>query len=92
MSWMGAEKHAVGREELAKAIGGWLQEIREDAMLSAEEVAKQMGCHQNAIRQLERGIDGVPSVLTIRRFMKACGAWQRARWAQLGNLLIETWP
>lgn len=89
MSGLLSVKQEMEREEVARLVGGWLREVREDKMLSPSEVANTLGCHPNAVRQLERGVDGVPSILVVRKYLKACGAWNRANWAVLGGLLID---
>lgn len=70
-----------------RRLGRRLQELRRKAGLSRSEVADRMGMAGRtsvaAVGRLERGALPSPSIRSVRRFLRACGA----RWYQVAAVL-----
>lgn len=86
---------ATAEIELVRKVGDTLQQMREEARLTQEELAKRLGISASRVSQLESGtLRDAPNLKTLARFAYECGqkiefgygAAQPGR-AELGGLL-----
>jgi transcriptional regulator with XRE-family HTH domain len=75
-----------------REMGARLRKIRLAAMLTQAEVADRMGLKGKwrdlAVRRLELGLIGNPSLKTVDLFLQACGAG----WSDFSDLLMRPPP
>lgn len=78
--------------ELARRIGNRLKNLRLEVGLTQGQVAERMGIkgryRKHVIYQVESGQGGCPTVRTIARYLRACGA----RWSRLSDILEHVEP